>query len=292
VPVEVRYITDPACSASWAAEPKVRKLMTEFGGELHFTWVMGGLARDYTAGYQDPSASIGGGRDVFDSLLTHWLGVAGSSRMPIDPLLWLEGPIRTTYPACMAVKAAQEHAADGGYRYLRTVREGLLCFRRKLDTEEALVDEARRARLDVARFRIDLESNATLEAFGRDLDETRNVPDEARLLGKAKQAQGGERVVFPTAYFVGEGGSRRGVYGDAPYEDYREAAIAAGARPAGQSPPTIEQALRRFDRMALIEVEAVCELPTPRAAAELWRLALEWRVKPVRVLTGTLWEHA
>jgi hypothetical protein len=39
-------------------------------------------------------------------------------------------------------------------------------------------------------------------------------------------------------------------------------------------------------------VEAVCDLPGPRANAELWRLAAEWRVRPLRVLTGTLWEIA
>jgi hypothetical protein len=44
--------------------------------------------------------------------------------------------------------------------------------------------------------------------------------------------------------------------------------------------------------MATREVEAVCDLPEPRAAAELWRLAAEWKVKPVRVLTGHLWEPA
>jgi hypothetical protein len=51
-------------------------------------------------------------------------------------------------------------------------------------------------------------------------------------------------------------------------------------------------ALRSFGRMATAEVEAVCDLPGPRANAELWRLAADWRVKPVRVLTGTLWEAA
>ena len=51
-------------------------------------------------------------------------------------------------------------------------------------------------------------------------------------------------------------------------------------------------ALGAFGRMAGVEVEAVCDLPGPRAHAELWRLAAEWRVKPVRVLTGMLWEPA
>jgi hypothetical protein len=51
-------------------------------------------------------------------------------------------------------------------------------------------------------------------------------------------------------------------------------------------------AVKRFGRMATKEVEVVCDLPTPRAAAELWQLAGDWRLKPVKVLTGYLWEPA
>jgi hypothetical protein len=42
--------------------------------------------------------------------------------------------------------------------------------------------------------------------------------------------------------------------------------------------------------MATKEIEVVCGLAGPRASAELWRLALEWQVRPTRVLTGELWE--
>src|ERR671933_2047526 len=146
---------------------------------------MGGLARDYTSR-----------KGVFDWLLAHWLEVAAETRMPIDPLLWKEAPIASTYPACMAVKAAQEQAGDGGYRYLRTVREGLLCLRRKLDTTEALVEAAREAGLDVERFRIDLGSHAIVEAFGEDLEATRAPRDGAPTV----DAHGsGTRVPFPSA---------------------------------------------------------------------------------------------
>jgi hypothetical protein len=41
-----------------------------------------------------------------------------------------------------------------------------------------------------------------------------------------------------------------------------------------------------------VELEAVCDLPGPRAGAEAWRLASEWRVKRVPVLSSELWELA
>ena len=288
MPVRVRYLTDPACPWSWASEPTVRRLVTDFGDELRFAYVMGGMARDYGAGSDAP----GGGGDVYSQLVARWLEVADEGRMPLDPRLWIEGPIGSTYPACMAVKAAAQQAPDGGGAYLRVLREGLLCFRRKLDTTEALVEEARRAGLDVERFRVDLASNATLEAFGADLGEVRDVPDQARAEGRVRCSVGHERVPFPTLVFVAEDGRRHWVVGNRPYEDYREAAEAAGARPAGTEVPGVLDALRRFGRMATSEVEAVCDLPLPRAAAELWRLATEWRIRPVHVLTGELWEPA
>jgi hypothetical protein len=273
--------------------------MVEFGDSLSFTYVMGGLARDYTSNYQDeaariggPGARIGGPGDVYGGLVMHWLDVAEEGGMPIDPRLWTEAPIASTYPACMAVKAAAEQMPDGGYAYLRALREGLLCFRRKLDTTEALVEEARRVRLDVERFRIALGSHAIVEAFGADLELTRAVPEDARQRGGAKLGQGGERVALPTMVFEAEDGARHAVYDVRPYEDYREAALAAGATPVDGAVPGVLEALRRFGRMATREVEAVCDLPTPRAAAQLWQLATDWKVRPVRVLTGYLWEPA
>ena len=270
----------------------VRKLMWEFAGELSITWVMGGLARDYTRGYSDPSAAIGGSSDIYPSLMSHWLDVADEGRMPMDPRLWSEAPIASTYPACMAVKAAAEQVEDGGYAYLRALREGLMCFRRKLDNTEALVEEARRVGLDVKRFRIDLGSHAIVEAFGADLEEARTVPDRAREEGQSKSIGKAERVTFPSAFFSGEDGSSHCVFGYRPYDDYRRAAEAAGARRTHETAPTVQEALTHFGRMAAPEVEAICEQATPAAAAELWRLTSEWKASPIRVLTGYLWEPA
>src|SRR3954447_24923286 len=144
MPVHVRYYTDPASAVSFGNEPVLRKFMVEFGADVQFTYVMGGLARTFEG---DPSG-----------LVREWLDVSDRSGMPIDPRLWLEGPIHSTYPACMAVKAASEQRAAGVY--LRALREGLFCFRRKLDSTEALVGAARDAGLDAERFRVDVESHA------------------------------------------------------------------------------------------------------------------------------------
>ena len=290
--VHVRYLTDPGCSWSWSAEPSIRRLMVEFGDDLEWSYLTGGLARDYTSAHTDPDLGDDGDETIFARLVTHWLDVAAEGRMPIDPRLWTEAPISSTYPACLAVKAAAEQSDDGGYAYLRASREGLMCFRRQLDNPQALTEIARAVGLDVARFRVDLGSSATTEAFAADLEAARQVPDEARAQGKVKPDGERERVSFPSIEFVGEDGAVHGVYGYSPYEEYAAAAAAAGAQPSGGQRPTPEQALRRFGQMALPEVEAVCGLPEPAAADQLWTLALQWKARPVRVLTDNLWQPA
>jgi putative protein-disulfide isomerase len=258
--VSARYFTDPASSASWAAEPMLRRMLVEFGNDLSITYVMGGLAREFPA--------------VPTPLVGEWLDDAERSGMPLDPRLWLEAPLNSSYPACMAVKAAAEQGPEAGERCLRALREGILCRRRKLDNTEALVEEARRAGLDAARFRVDLGSHAIVEAFGADLELTRSLRDEP--------------IPLPSLQL----GDDHWVFGPEPWSRWRDAALAAGMSPSNGPVPDVTSALTRFGRMATPEVAAVCDLQGPRAAAELWRLAAEWGVKPEQVLTGELWSLA
>jgi len=256
--------------------------MVEFGDQVGITYAMGGLAREFEA-------------DLAPLVIT-WLDDSAASGMPLDPRVWNGEGVRSTYPACIAFKAAAEQGPAAAERYLRVVREGIMCHRRRLDGPEALVEEARRAGLDVQRFRIDLESNAILEAFGADLEEARRIPDAAREAGLAVDGSHGssvERLAFPALRFIAEGGGdERWVGGQHTYEQWREAAIAAGAEPSAGAHPDVPAALRRFASMATVELEAVCDLPGPRAGAEVWRLASEWRVRRVPVLGGELWELA
>ena len=262
--------------------------MVEFGDNLEWTFVMGGLAREYGP---DAGWGPGGGRA---GMATHWLEATAESGMPTDPLAWTDGPLASTYPACMAVKAAQEQGREAAYRYLRALREGILCRRRKLDTTEALVEEARGAGLDTERFRVDLGSHAIVEAFGADLEESRDVPDVAREIGKVRcsAAVGEERVPFPTLRFEGAAGEPRWTCGVRSYDFARDQALAAGAQPTGEPRPTALEAVQRFGTVAPVEVAAVCDLPLPRAEAELAQLGLDWKIRPVLVLAGKLWELA
>jgi putative protein-disulfide isomerase len=261
--VHVSYYTDPACPYSWAAEPALRRLQVEFAEGLTITYVMGGLAREFRKPLQT---------------MRHVLDAASESGMPTDPRLWLDAPPTSSYPACQAVKAAAEQGLDGPY--LRVVREGLMVDRLKLDIADALIDAARRVPgMDVERFAIDLRSHAIVEAFGADLERTR-----------AAARDGEPRVPFPSFEVRGDGDEVHRIYDSTDPAQLRQAALAAGGE--SQTLPDALGAVRRFARIATPEVAAVCDRPGPLAAADLWRMAADWQVRPERALTGELWAPA
>lgn len=267
--IHTYYYTDPMCPWSWAIEPALRKLSVEFAGQFDVRYVMCGMAQ-----------KVGDTRP----LMSEMLEAADQSGMPVDVRLWLAAPPRSSHPACLAVKAASEQGDPGPY--LRRLREGLLCRRRKLDTADALIEEARSVPgLDVEKLRMGLASHAVLESFGRDLERCAAVSPE-------HHSEGGDRVKLPSVEFVGPDDEVHGIYGPTDYGTLRAAAVAAGASPGSESALLIEDALRRFGTMSTAEVGLVCDLPGPRAPAELWRLALEWRVRAERLGTGYLWSLA
>jgi predicted DsbA family dithiol-disulfide isomerase len=280
--VQVRFYTDPACPWSWAAEPAIRRLMWEFEGELDFAWVMGGLTRSYEHA------------NLLD-VVGQWLEDAAAGGMPCDPRIWTQNPLSSTYPACQAVKAAEEQGWQAGYRYLRILREGIMFERRKLDHAEALIDAAGRAGIDRARFEVDLRSHAITEAFGADLEEVRDPPQEARDADAIhRSSKGRERISFPSAVIVAESGTRYGVWGSDSLdpEKLRAAVLAAGAKLVNEGALEPLDAIKRFRRCATRELEVLAQRPLPVIEAELWALARDWRLKPVSALTGTVWEPA
>jgi len=249
-------------------EPHLRRLQVEFDGTVLVTSVIAGLA----ARFGDTCARA-----------IECVEASAESGMPIDPRIYLQESPSSSHPAGLAVAAVAEQRDPTPY--LRRLREAILLERRRMDNGPALLDLARETGgLDLDRLRIDFGSNAIVEAFGEQLERARSV--DAR-----HHEPGAGRVKLPSIEFRAPDGSVHGVYGHRPWAEWRDAAVAAGATPVPARPDP-EAALRAFGRLTTAEVAAACDLPGPRAPAELWRLALEWRVTPRRVVGGELWTAA
>jgi len=250
--VHVAYYTDPLCPWSWAAEAVVRRLEVEFSEQLLITYVMVGMSREIDAAAK----------------LAATLDAMAASGMPADPRVWLESPPRSSYPACLAVKAAADQGLDAPY--LRRLREGVMLHRERLDTPDPLVAAARQVSgIDLTRFEIDVRSDAIVELFA----------DDRR---RAQAAGQGERPEIP-AFAVDDGPLME----TGELEPLRTALLAAGAT-AGRL-PDVEVAVGRFGAIAAAEVSSVCGLSSTRARVELWRLAGEFRVQRQEVVCGELW---
>jgi putative protein-disulfide isomerase len=254
------YYTDPACPWSWAAEPALRRIQGEFGDGVEITYVMGGLAREFK-------------RPV--ETARHVLDASAAGGMPVDARLWLQDPPSSSYPACLAVVAAREQGLAGPA--LRRLREGLMLERRRLDTPDALAEALRPVPgIEAARLRADLESSEIRERFEADRERARSAsPEHHNAAG---------RVPFPSFEVEGAGG----VYDEEATPD----ALSALVRRAGGEPverPDVAGALRRWGRLALPEVAEATGLQLPRAAAELWALALDDHARPERLGSGDMW---
>jgi len=253
--IAATVFTDPYCPWSWAAEPQLRRLQVEFGDQLRFTFVIVGLRRQIEA--RDAAA-----------LALETVDAAAESGMPADPRVFMRNVPSSTHPAGLAISAVADQADPA--RFIRRLREAILLEGRRMDNAPALLDAARETGgLDLGRLEVDFGSAAILERFAADLERGRGVTTPAIALGE------GERIE-----------------GFGPYERVRQAVVAAGAEPSKDGFPDVEAALRRFGSMTTAEVAAACDLLGPRTPAELWKLALEWRVKPRRVPGGELWEAA
>jgi hypothetical protein len=130
----------------------------------------------------------------------------------------------------MAMEAAKDQ--NRAEPYLRALREGIFCQRRKLDTPDALTDLAARTGLDVDRFKLDIASNHVVEQFGNDLEIARNVPEAARAAGAVETIAGKERVPFPTMYFTGGMAARATTYTGPPRTRTTRAPRSKPERPA------------------------------------------------------------
>ncbi|WP_254565656.1 DsbA family protein [Oscillatoria sp. HE19RPO] len=171
-PIEIIYYTDPLCSWSWAVEPQWRRLRYEFGDRLVYRYSMGGLLRDWQQ-FSDPLNHIS--RPI--QMGPVWIQVRHLTGMPNDEKIWVKNPPTSSYPACMAVKAASQQGPEVEESYLRRLREAVMLEGRNIAQREVLLELGAELNpelgFDGSRFERDLDHPNSVEAFRQDLKEMR-----------------------------------------------------------------------------------------------------------------------
>ena len=225
-PVEVVYYTDPLCCWSWAFEPHWRRLRAEFGVALDCRYRMAGMIADWGS-YSDPLNSVS--RPL--QMGPIWREAQHLAGVAVDDRIWVEDPPASSYPACLAVKAAELQSADAADLYLRRLREAVMTQRCNIARREVLVELAEELaaaapdRLDAERLGRDLDGQAARDALREDIKEARY-----RGIGR-----------FPTLTLRPPGGTGILLVGYRPYEALlcalaRIAPDLASVRPAKAAP--------------------------------------------------------
>lgn len=171
--LELVQYTDPYCTWCWGAEPILRRIHETYDGQVRQRFVVGGLVRDMRE-FFDAANNIGGAQ-WYVSVAQHWDEASARHGMPVDGRIFYDqkDEIFSTYPACIAFKAAQFQDDGLSQRYLRRLREGAAAERliiQKVDVQTRLAEEIG---LNPAKLREDIQTGKAEEAFKADLQECR-----------------------------------------------------------------------------------------------------------------------
>lgn len=275
--IQVVWYTDPHNVWCWGCEPAIRRVEVLYPDSVEIGTRMGGLFEDFGP-LREQWARMSGGRWK-DSVLAFFEAVAAQHRMPMDAARMVEtvDDFNSTWPACIAAKAADLQGREIGRRYLRRLREGWAVEGRGIHRRAVQEELASEAGLDVEALRKALEDGSAERAFRKDREEC----EELGITG------------FPT-FEIRSGEETARMEGWQPWETFDEVLrkLDPDLRPfeMGAGDAAIRDLLHRYDRCATREIAAV--LSVTDDDAEIFLEELEGRGEVLRrpAGNGLLWE--
>lgn len=277
--MQVLWYTDPINVWCWGCEPAIRRIQVRYADAVRVTAVMGGLFEDFTP-VRENWARMSGGKWQ-DSVLAFLTAVAAHHRMPMDvPLMMASvNDLVSTWPSCIAVKAAGLQGSGRELPYLRRFREAMYIEGRNTTAHGVQVQIASEIGLDAPAFERALEDGRAEAAFHKDLD-----------LCRSRSVTG-----FPTFELLREAATVR-LDGWQPWDAFEEAlnefAPDLHPRPMDATAENVRGLLRRYPRLATLEVAAILGVTDDEAEILLEDLEAEGSVNRREVGAGLFWEPA
>lgn len=160
--VDVVHFTDPWCWWSWGLEPVLSRLKEVYGDQINIVYKMGGITNDVSEWRREYDV-------VNDDALKAWVAESTSmTGMPADSEYYLKSEVKTTWPTCIAFKAAQLQGEEHAERFLRRLMEIIVLDAKDVTTEESLVEVGKEVGLDPTRLRRDIKSGKARSLFEHD----------------------------------------------------------------------------------------------------------------------------
>ena len=166
--IRIEYYTDPLCCWSWSFEPQWRRLRYEYEDHINWQYIMGGMITDWRS-----QANKDNNRPALMRPL--WKEARYVSGMPINDKVWLEHPPRSSFPSCLAVKAAELQGSKTADRYLRKIREAVMLKTQDVSSKDVLLQIALELSqqepelMHFDRFEEDLDDKKSLSLLKADL---------------------------------------------------------------------------------------------------------------------------
>jgi putative protein-disulfide isomerase len=266
--VRLIYFTDPICSACWSIEPQLRKLLLEYAGSIELEYHMGGLLPSwevYNAGGISKPADVA----------HHWEEMSRYFEMPIDGDVWLEDPLSSSYPPCIAVKAAEIQGPVKAANFLRRVREMVFLEKKNITRWEHLKQAAWETGLDTAQLVADYNGKAQ-QMFRDDL---------------ALAGQLGVRG-FPALFFRDCMNNQTTVYGFRPYAELEQALLKLVPNAKKNAYRTANgHVFLHFPTLTTKEFMVLAGMDAATAENELTALEKAGRVERKPGKNGVLWKR-
>src|SRR2546430_14372880 len=110
-PIEIVHFADPWCWWSWGLEPVLQRLREVYGDRVQVTYRMGGEFEDLDEWRREYGVDAASEVD--------WIRESAAlTGMPIVADYYTRTGVSSSYPACLAFKAAQRQSEDLAAKYL------------------------------------------------------------------------------------------------------------------------------------------------------------------------------
>jgi len=160
--VEIVHFADPWCWWSWGLESVIQRLKAVYGDQIKVIYRMGGITDDVSEWRREYDV-------VKDEELRSWITESTSiTRMPADPEYYLKTKVKSTWDACVAVKAAQAQGEEMGERFYRRLMETIQLESKNGSEEEVYSEVAKEVGLDLWRLKREIDSGKARESFQND----------------------------------------------------------------------------------------------------------------------------
>lgn len=172
--------TDPMMGLSYECEPVYERLADLYKGCITFRYVMSGLVRDVSDFMLPEELALppeNGIRAYNKRLAEIYLSEEGIGGLPMnmEGFHLFDAAHRSSYPLCVAYKAAQLADPQKADAYLYRLRRATIVESRQTTLDDELISIAEEAGINVDRFRQNYMDGSALAAFKEDLEYTHSM---------------------------------------------------------------------------------------------------------------------